>query len=466
MNGVGSLPAAPGTAKGRLDRGLVSLTLIVLVIKVIVFIFFLHFNEDAFYTPDSKSYITRAVDMITYGTFSLRGEPDIFRTPGYPLLLVPFIVIFGTEKVHYVLLFQFILVAATAYFVYKIVLLLFETNAGKKMARIAFVIVMADPATFISELSVMADSFLVFTVMSGLYYLIKYVRFDKWSDVLMGFAILGLSAYIKPVALYLPYLCGLILLLYKIKHRRFAGVILVLIAFLASYFITDCWQQRNKNIFGVKIFTSISAAGIYHYFAAAVTATAEGKSYKEMQKRYEDDLVSRNPAIQAKHNMKKGLKIILSHPLISARIGLKALLVNMFEPGTGMLANNLGLRKAQSNIIYRFHDMKTVDFLLYILTNETYLILFIVLGEIWLLLFWFMFYRGIKSKSFHPDACTAILLGALLYSLVVPTLTGPGVIFRFRVPTVPLMAIFAAVGIVLSKPSWRFFNLLRSTRTT
>lgn len=461
MNSVDGLPRASGTTQGRFDRGMIALTLVFLAVKVIIFVFFLHFNENAFYTPDSKSYITRAVDMITYGTFSLRGEPDIFRTPGYPLLLASFIVIFGAEKVHYLVLLQFMLVAATAYFVYRIVLLLFETDIGRKMAKGAFVIVMADPAMFISELSMMADVLLVFAVTSGLHCLIRYIRYERQSNVLAGFALLGLAGYIKPVALYLPYLCGVILLLYKVRQRCFAKVIPVLAAILVSYVITSCWQHRNKNVFGVRIFTSISAAGIYHYFAAAVTAKVEGKRYKEVQKQYEDDVVSENPAVQAKYNMRRGVEIILSHPFVSARIGLKALLVNMFEPGTGMLANGLKLRKAGSNINYRFNDMKIIDFVMYLLKHETYLILFIALGEIWLLIFWFMFYRGIRSRAFRLDARTAILLGALVYFLVVPTLTGPGAIFRYRVPAVPLMAIVAAAGLVLAKPSPRLLVTLQ-----
>jgi len=80
----------PGKIR-NMASGLLFFTLFILLIKTIFFIFLIYFNENAFYTPDSRSYILRALDISNYSTFSLRGEPDIFRTPGYPLLLVPFI---------------------------------------------------------------------------------------------------------------------------------------------------------------------------------------------------------------------------------------------------------------------------------------------------------------------------------------------------------------------------------------
>ena len=42
-----------------------------------------------FYEGDSMSYLQPAKEMIESGTFSVAGHPELFRTPGYPLMLVP-----------------------------------------------------------------------------------------------------------------------------------------------------------------------------------------------------------------------------------------------------------------------------------------------------------------------------------------------------------------------------------------
>jgi hypothetical protein len=42
-----------------------------------------------FHRPDSESYLGPARELWSRGTFTLGGDPELKRTPGYPLLLVP-----------------------------------------------------------------------------------------------------------------------------------------------------------------------------------------------------------------------------------------------------------------------------------------------------------------------------------------------------------------------------------------
>src|SRR4051812_15688183 len=48
-------------------------------------------NGDFLY-PDSATYLTPARSLLTgHGFTGENGQPETFRTPGYPLLLVPFL---------------------------------------------------------------------------------------------------------------------------------------------------------------------------------------------------------------------------------------------------------------------------------------------------------------------------------------------------------------------------------------
>src|SRR4028119_1635662 len=51
------------------------------------------------YTPDTESYLVTARKLIESGQFATGVQPEIFRTPGYPLLLVPGILLGQQELV-------------------------------------------------------------------------------------------------------------------------------------------------------------------------------------------------------------------------------------------------------------------------------------------------------------------------------------------------------------------------------
>src|SRR5438445_5163536 len=42
-----------------------------------------------FHVPDTGTYIAPARELLTRGTFTVGGRPELARTPGYPLLLIP-----------------------------------------------------------------------------------------------------------------------------------------------------------------------------------------------------------------------------------------------------------------------------------------------------------------------------------------------------------------------------------------
>jgi hypothetical protein len=53
------------------------------------FFYFRHFHD--FYTNDSRSYIDPAANLLGgHGFTDERGYPDTHRTPGYPLMILPF----------------------------------------------------------------------------------------------------------------------------------------------------------------------------------------------------------------------------------------------------------------------------------------------------------------------------------------------------------------------------------------
>ena len=46
-------------------------------------------NSQAMFTPDSQDYVELAGSLADRGDFARGHEPEIFRTPGYPLVSFP-----------------------------------------------------------------------------------------------------------------------------------------------------------------------------------------------------------------------------------------------------------------------------------------------------------------------------------------------------------------------------------------
>ena len=46
-------------------------------------------DPGVFYMTDTGSYVVPARELLARGTFTARGEPELLRTPGYPLFLLP-----------------------------------------------------------------------------------------------------------------------------------------------------------------------------------------------------------------------------------------------------------------------------------------------------------------------------------------------------------------------------------------
>src|SRR5512140_2419331 len=78
---------------------------------------YLYFSNGDYFFPDSATYLGPAHNMLRGdGFITSPGTPEFFRTPGYPLFLLPFLA--ATASVVPILLTQHLLNAALAIAVY------------------------------------------------------------------------------------------------------------------------------------------------------------------------------------------------------------------------------------------------------------------------------------------------------------------------------------------------------------
>jgi len=337
----------------------------------------------------------------------------------------------------------------TAYFVQKIAMMTYEDSGdgAGRIGKCALVLTLVDPALVISEFSVLTEVLYTFLIVAAIYLAFEFRRNGRWYCVTAAGVLFVLSAYVRPIGVYLGYVIFGVLLLSCLRARNTRAALIVLSVLAMQYGAVEAWKQKNRAVYGERIISTSASAELYHYIAAAVVACADGRHYADVQKEFEEDVVSENPAVQAKHDIEKGAAIVFKHPLWSAYIGFKGLLVNMFDPGTAILANKFGLRKSESGLIYKFHDMGLGDFIRYLWESERYFLFFTAIGGVWIVSAWVFLVLGVMHGK-RMDLYHWLLLTTIAYYIILAA--GPGAHAKYRVPSIPAINVFVASGIVVA----------------
>ncbi len=421
----------------RLTRILVG----ILVLKITLFAFIAFQRPQALYPPDASSYITPAAELVRHGTFTDHGRPVLFRTPGYSLLLAPIVAGFGTDHAHLVVIIQFLLSFITAAMMFSCTRGL---HGGRSIATFALLIALVDPTILAGEFSVATETLYTTLLTAAVCAVAWYARTRKAATLPASLTAITLATFVRPVALYLGTLAAAFLATETIRQRQWKHLALVALGLTINLGAIHAWEVRNERLFGEPVFVSVKGRNLYAYNAAAVRALAEGRSYREVQAAHLADRVSDNPAVQARYEEARGLRILAAHPVATLAVTLKGLAVNLFEPGTGFFLNLLGLRQSGSGIIYKFQSMPFVSFLRYLVQHELPLLVATVVGMGYLLVFWSLVFLGSASVFRTSSLVFWMVVGTVAYHLVLSA--GPASTFRFRTPVVPLLALLAAFG--------------------
>jgi len=239
-------------------------------------------NKDTavFYQNDTIGYIIPAVNLLTSGTFSTDGEPEILRTPGYCLLLIPGIVFTRLEAVTIAL--QIILGCVTVFLVYKVSLALFEHEG---IALLSAALYALEPTAWMYVPLLYSDTLYTALLTLFFYFIAKYIKSEAVADIGVSAVVLAASAYTRPISVYLPVmvtaLLGLRIALKRTWNRRllFHAALFLMIAMG----LIGVWQIRNKVEAGYFGFSSASANNLYYLVGAGILAEREGIPLAELQ---------------------------------------------------------------------------------------------------------------------------------------------------------------------------------------
>jgi len=387
-------------------------------------LYYAHFSD--FYNPDSPGYIAPAANLLAgHGFADAQGNPDTLRTPGYPLVILPFL--WAHLDLKYLILFQHLLrvliIVATAAFA-------FQLSGSRRQAVLVGVLLSIDLPFLRSANNIMTE--VVFTLALGIALKLLWTGSMKLSGrmvrSLAAGVICGAAVMIRPVSIFLFVPVAIYLGMVRREWRAAAAFC---VAFLC---LPLAWAVRNDLRAGYLGVSSISGYSVMQSRAAGVLAINDpGEFYANLDKRQAElaaqachdlerihgvvDCEKLSIPIRSAYYSKVGVGILVRHPFAYLKLALRGSGMMML---TGSPASLSGITGLNFNVAAKLLLLYTVPCLGFAVFG---------LKQCWNM-----------NRAFF-------WLAALVIGYFVVVSSGAETFARFRVPVLPLYSILIALGL-------------------
>jgi 4-amino-4-deoxy-L-arabinose transferase-like glycosyltransferase len=236
--------------------------------------------------PDAKQYVTLARNIIDRGAYSRHptglGEPDMLRTPAYPLFLISTLAI---RCISTAFVTQAILVCGLIILTYRIA----SRIHGPLCGTISAILCGTDLLLTVSCFEAMSEVLFVFLTVLGFDVLRwPFIELEASSNSkarwILGGLILGFSTLVRPSNIYLPFVIVLSLLLLKQCHTPRLRLLKPSVFFLLSFAVLVApWILRNAIVLGVPKLTTVDKHNLVYFVGAGSYQHKYGWSRQEAQ---------------------------------------------------------------------------------------------------------------------------------------------------------------------------------------
>jgi len=321
------------------------LAIVVALALVANFAYLVSSSGDFFY-PDSATYLGPARNLLHgLGFASAPGRPETFRTPGYPLFLVPFQAV--TSSAVPVLVAQHLLDSLMAAGIYLFCRRRFGSRGVGLLAGVIFAL---DPLSIHYANKVLSETLFTALLLLLLLWIDRIGSHPaSWWQYAGAGALCGALILTRPVAILYFVLLGGWLLWLKWnadeRPRAVRGVALFLL--IAAAFPLG-WALRNRLESGVFTVASVAGTNLLLYRAAGSLAILDDYRFKDALKDRQDELLESadeeiqkqlripdaeelDAAVRGQYYGAIGRRIALAHPFGLALVTLHGLMVNLLD---------------------------------------------------------------------------------------------------------------------------------------
>lgn len=403
--------------------------------------------------PDTEGYVRAAQELWHTGRLGTPERPEIIRTPGYPLLLLPGVAMGHVEAVTVML--QVLFGCATVWFVY----LTARVALGDNERALAAAWLMAcDPVSIIYSSKLLTETCFTTFLTAGLWLNARYAASRRWSDLALAAIVIAASAYVRPIVYFLPIWLGLAILAVfwrgDADRRR---LFLQSAAFVAiGMGLMAPWQIRNYIESEYPGFAAISDVNLYYYEALPVVADQQHLPAAEMDRfrieegeGSEENYLLKHPeqrdwseGQRLRYLRQEALRIILSDPRRSVRLHFSGIAHMLIDSGrNAWLAFFRLADTSKSSTPLRSASLR--ERLTAAIKQKPHVLA--IHGLLGLILFTYLSLAAIGLVS--PASRTPAMLMVLAVGLYLLLISGGLAAYhRFRVPLVPVICLLAAEG--------------------
>jgi 4-amino-4-deoxy-L-arabinose transferase-like glycosyltransferase len=411
---------------------------------------------------DAPEYVELAAGLSERAEFSreLHGvrRPELFRTPGYPLLLAGLRNVFGDSPIA-ILGLQLLLSLLTVLATWRLAWWLGLT--GRAAGAAALLLAASPNLAFHATKAVTETSFTLLLAVC-LLLLARYRAAGPtgraWAPLFGAGVAAGLMALFRPIALYWPLVVGAWVGWRCLRARpRLAW--LALVPVLAAGLTVAPWFARNHRVFGRAMLSTAAEHNLFLYNAATVVAVAEQVSVAGARDLMQAEARARFGTLDSTDEAGYWARLgvvargrLARHPLLAAATQLAGFAANFAVPlSIGPLLVHTGAPPSADH---------------HVMQQAVGLVTRGRLAEAWQVvrhdrlglagpLFWVWFglgtlhlglllvLAGVGLGSQRRRQVAWLLLPVLYFTL----LTGPVGEARFRAPVEPALAVIAAGGL-------------------
>ncbi|MDP9193588.1 MAG: glycosyltransferase family 39 protein [Acidobacteriota bacterium] len=415
------------TAKSLIDRRLgLAIGAGLLIRTILIAVAWARRGPSGFLVPDSFSYLRLGNRLLAGRGFIDRWDlPEMFRTPGYPLLLSV-----GSAIDHPVL---FALVVQSLMMV-GIVALTFSIARSllhdERLAGICALVVALEPTMLTWSIRVMPETALTLCLVAFAHAALRVLESSHSTWVVTSAVMLCAAAYVKPIAYPLVFIICIASLA---RPRAALLFVLTCAALLAP------WIVRNHRA-GYTGFSTLMARAVYVSAGASVVAQREHRPYEDVRQELLRRADVRGPTADPKSYAREGVSLVATDPFAYAKIHVKGMLRTLFDPGATEYLRMFGLYSEGGSAMIASGGGRN--------TARNYPIAFwssIALGILLTPLVVLPFIGACRSVA-HRSATAAFFLLAIIAAYLVFAGGGVPGRSRFRVPAVPFLVVMSAVA--------------------
>jgi 4-amino-4-deoxy-L-arabinose transferase-like glycosyltransferase len=371
-----------------------------------------------FRVGDSFSYVPLAESLARTGRFLDRqGMPELFRTPGYPSLLVPGVLLGVPDA--FAIAMNVVLAVAVVIVTYRIAQ---RVLRDERAAGLCALLVAIEPTMLTWSLKVMPETLFTLCLLLFAYAAIE----DK--PVAAGIAICA-AAYVKPIAYPLVFV---ILIAALFVRRKYAlALIATCVVLLAP------WHLRNYSVGRYAGFSTVVERSVYLSAGGSVAARQEGLPYEqERLKLIEREKARAGDPSRYARMRREGASRVASDPLGWAVTHGKGMLRTLFDPGAVEYPRMLGFYAEGGRAVMSSGGVVAVV--------RAYPVLFLLSAFFGIVLLPLIVLPFIAATRIPREALFAFCLFALIAAYLVFAGGGIPGYHRMRVPAVPFLVLMSA----------------------